>query len=531
MPTVEIKQDNTASTAAAPAPRSLGAKIMRSVVFGGLRYVLVAPIPFLMTPLILHKIGVAGYGTWAVFLAINGLTSLADLGLVGTLSKFVAEYYARQDFAALSRLLGSGLALFLLLDLLIGTAVWGASPLLVKRLFHGTTVPSAELIVLLRCFLIVVAANILTQVFASATTGLQRLDLTHMVSAANTIMSAAFAAALLLRGGGLRGLVYGYIASAVLTIAIYLILVRKLLPQVVMNPMRFDGAEAKKMFGYSFRLYITQAAVVVHNQVEKLFLAMLVGVAAVGWYDIASDIALKLRGIIGLVLSPIFPAASELHALDDQSRMKELYYRSHKYLALVGVPVVCYVAAVSNRFVQLWLGPKMGMIALPLSILLAVNFFNLATGPGFMIFAGMGNLTPGIKSATLAIVINVPLSLGLIYKFGFAGAVVGTAGALVLASAYFMALFHRESGYPAFRVLKESYFKPVLCSVLLLAVILMIHPAKSLSWFGLVGTAVVFGVLYFAVILQSGFFDAYDWGKIENFVPMVRYVRRRVHVV
>ncbi|HEY1660300.1 MAG TPA: hypothetical protein VGG14_18245, partial [Candidatus Sulfotelmatobacter sp.] len=200
MPTVEIKQDNTASTAAAPAPRSLGAKIMRSVVFGGLRYVLVAPIPFLMTPLILHKIGVAGYGTWAVFLAINGLTSLADLGLVGTLSKFVAEYYARQDFAALSRLLGSGLALFLLLDLLIGTAVWGASPLLVKRLFHGTTVPSAELIVLLRCFLIVVAANILTQVFASATTGLQRLDLTHMVSAANTIMSAAFAAALLLRG-------------------------------------------------------------------------------------------------------------------------------------------------------------------------------------------------------------------------------------------------------------------------------------------------------------------------------------------
>jgi hypothetical protein len=75
-------------------------------------------------------------------------------------------------------------------------------------------------------------------------------------------------------------------------------------------------------------------------------------------------------------------------------------------------------------------------------------------------------------------------------------------------------------------VLKESYFKPVLCSVLLLAVILMIHPAKSLSWFGLVGTAVVFGVLYFAVILQSRFFDAYDWGKIENFVPMVRQARR-----
>src|SRR3984885_1865013 len=124
MLTEEIKQAQITSDGADPPPRSLGTKIMRSVVFGGLRYVVVAPIPFVMTPFILHRIGVAGYGTWAVFLAINGLTSLADLGLVGTLSKFVAEYYARQDFVALARLLGSGLTLFLLLDFVIATGIW-----------------------------------------------------------------------------------------------------------------------------------------------------------------------------------------------------------------------------------------------------------------------------------------------------------------------------------------------------------------------------------------------------------------------
>jgi O-antigen/teichoic acid export membrane protein len=526
MLTGETKEANAKSAGSDLAPRSLGNKIMRSVVFGGLRYVFIAPIPFIMTPLILHRIGVEGYGTWAVFLAINGLTSLADLGLVGTLSKFVAEYYARQDFDALARLMGSGLALFLLLDLVIGVAVWCASQLLVARLFRGGTTPNAELVLLLRCFLIVIAANILSQLFASVTSGLQRLDLTHMVSAANVIMNAVFGGVLLLRGVGLRGLVYGYVGSAILTIGVYLILVRKLLPQVPLNPLRVDRTEARKMFGYSVRLYITQAAVVVHNQVEKVFLALLVGVASVGWYDIASDVALKMRGIIGLILSPVFPAASELNALGDQSRMKELYYRSHKYLALVGVPVVCYVAAVSNRFVALWLGPHLKMIALPLSILLAVNFFNLTSGPGFMIFAGSGNLRPGVQSAILAIVLNVILSLGLIYKFGFAGAVMGTAGALIIASAYFMAVFHRQSGYPVFRVLKESYLKPILFSILLLALILAIHPTKSLSWFGLAVMGVVFGLSYSAVILQSGFFDEYDWGKIESFVPMARQARR-----
>jgi len=509
-----------------PAPRSLGNKIMRSVVFGGLRYVFIAPIPFFMTPLILHKIGAVGYGTWAVFVAINGLTSLADLGLVGTLSKFVAEYHAQQNFTALSRLLSSGLALFLLLDLLISAALWALSPLLAERLFRGSTMPGAELVGLLRCFLIVVAANILTQLFASVTTGLQRLDLTNVMSAANLLLNALFGAFLLLRGWGLRGLVYGYIASGILTVAMYLVVVRKLLPRVAMNPMRFDNTEARKMFGYGLRLYVTQAAVAVHNQVEKVFLAMLVGVSPAGWYDIASDVALKVRGSISFILSPVLPAASELNALGDEMRMKELYYRAHKYLALCGVPLVCFVVAISRRFVELWIGPSLEMIALPLSVLLVVNFLNLATGPGFLILAGKGYLKPGIQSATVGIVLNVILSFGLIYKFGFAGAVVGTSVSLVVASGYFMSLFYRSTGYSFARVLRESYLKTISCSVLVLSVILTVRPVRSASWLGLAGTGAVFAAFYGVAILLSRFLDEYDWMKIESLVPMAKHVRK-----
>ena len=244
--TKDIQDENIVAIALAPARRPLGNKIIRNVIFGGLRYLFVVPIPFVMTPLILHKIGVAGYGTWAVFLALNGLTSLADLGLVGTLSKFVAEYHAQRDFIALARLLNSGLGLFLMLDVVVSAALWVAIPLLVKNLFHGSTVPSAELIVLLRCFLVVIAANILTQLFASVTTGLQRLDLTNVMSAVNVLLGAFLGGFLLLRGWGLRGLVYGYIGAGVLTVAIYLAMVRKLLPQIPLNPFRFDTAEARK---------------------------------------------------------------------------------------------------------------------------------------------------------------------------------------------------------------------------------------------------------------------------------------------
>ena len=533
VPIQEIREEVAASAAMladvpvdAPLAIPLGTKIIRNAMFGGLRYLFVAPIPFLMTPFILHKIGVGGYGTWAVFLAINALTSLADLGLVGTLSKFVAEYYARRDFIALDRLLNSGLTVFLLLAFVISSALWGSAPLFANLLFRGSAVPRTELITLFRWFLLVIAANVLTLLFASVSTGLQRLDLTNILSAANFFFSALFGAILLWAGWGLRGLVCGYILSGILTVAAYVIIVRQLLPQVALNPLHYDNAEARKMFGFSLRLYVTQAAVAVHNQVEKVFLATLVGVAAAGWYDIASNVAIKVRGAIGFILTPMLPANSELHALGDEHRTKELYYRTHKYLALIGIPAVFYIAVISNRFVELWVGSGLRMIAIPLAVLVAVNFFNLTTGAGFVMFAGRGYLKPGLQSAVLGIVLNIFLSVILIYKFGFAGAVLGTAASLVIASVYFMWMFHHETGYAFGRLLRDSYLKPTLSSLAVMAVILAVHPAKNLSWFGLVALGILFGTAYSAVILMSRFFDDYDWSKIETFVPVARHARR-----
>jgi len=506
--------------------RPLSAKIIRNSLSGSLRLAVWAPIPFIMTPFILHKIGVQGYGTWAVFLAINGLTSLADLGLVGTVSKFVAEYHAQRDFVALGRLLNSGLALFLLLIFVIGTAFWAASPLLAGWLFHGSSVQRSELVSLFRCFLAVIATNILTLLFSSVTTGMQRLDLTNIMSSANVLSSAIFGAVLLGAGWGLRGLVYGYVGSGILTVIAYLIIVRKLLPQVRLNPLGLDRAEARKMFGFSLRLYFTQAAMAVHNQVEKVFLASMVGVAAVGWYDIASDLALKVRGGIGLILGPVLPAASELHALGDERRVKELFYRAHKYLALAGVPIVCFLTFISGRFIELWLGSGFKMVALPLSVLLVVSFFNLMTGPGFLILAGLGDLRPGVQSAIVGIVLNVILSLALIYKYGFEGAVLGTSASLLVAAAYFQYLFFRQTGYALKRLIVESYLKPVICACFALATATAIHPSGSASWMGLVVMGIEFGTVYSCVILLSRFFDEYDWNKLEVFWPAVGRARK-----
>jgi O-antigen/teichoic acid export membrane protein len=509
---------------------SLSKKLIRSVMFGGLRSLVVLPIPFFLTPLILVKIGAAGYGTWAVFLALNGMTSLADLGLVAALSKFVAEHYATRDYVSLNRLLNTGFMLFGLLSLVIAGLLWTGTPFVTRFLFRGSPFAKHDLNILFREYLIAITANILILLFASVTTGLQRLDVTNVMSGFNTILAAILDAVLLLLGWGLRGLVYGQIVAILLTLAGYVILMKRLLPEARFSPSSASTAEAKRIFGFSVRLYFTQAAVTVHNNIEKILLGSLVGVQAVGWYDIANDLSLKIRGAISIILSPIMPAASELDALNDDRRLVELYYRSHKYLAFIGIPIACFVGAVSVPFVTLWIGTGMRVVAVPLAVLLFVHVFNLVSGPGFLIFAGLGNLTPGIRSAVVGIVLNVLLSSVLIYRLGFAGAVIGTSISVIVATVYFLYLFHAQTGHPVKRLLRESIIRPVLCSVGVLGMLRLFQPFVSSSWLGLIAQGLTFGIVYVIAMVFSRFFDRYDWGKLESILPAMRYARRFVPV-
>ena len=202
----------------------------------------------------------------------------------------------------------------------------------------------------------------------------------------------------------------------------------------------------------------------------------------------------------------------------------EALLRAHGFMKTEHPPDVWEADTEDVRFVPL-LGE---MIAAPLSILLLVNFFNLATGPGFCIFAARAELKPGIHSALLGIVLNLVLSLALIYKFGFAGAVLGTSISLIVASAYFIAVFHRRRGYSVIRLLREGYLKTTLASLGSLAALFALRPPRELSWLGLVLITIGFGLLYSVIILLSRFFDEYDWSKIEHFVPLAQRLRRAV---
>ena len=509
-----------------PEKIPLGVKVTRNVIYSGVRLFLLAPLPFFVIPFFLKKLGTSGYGTWAVFVAASGITSVADLGLVTTLSKHVAEFYTLKDFRSLDRLISTGVVLYFGLACLLSVILWVSSQLLIAFLFRGSPVSVQELEILWRYLILLIFASTLTMLLSSVVIGLQRMDLSTGINSLNLLSSAGLSVLFLGWNWGLRGVLYGYVLAAWVTLFAYAFTVRRLLPEIRLSLAACRWSVAKEIFSFSVQTYVSQVAVVIHNQIEKIYLARFAGVVFVGWYDISGDLALKLRGIPSLVLAPIMPAASELHALSDQGRLSQLYYRTHRYLALIAVPLAAYIVFVAREFVQLWVGPSLSVIAVPLSVLVIVNFINLTTGPGLLILVGGGKLRPGLHSAIFGIVLNVTLSLFLIRAYGFQGAVTGTSISIVAGSVFFLYLFRRETGRAYPKVIRTAYLKPIACSLGSIAILWILTRSERSSWTNLTVNCIVFGVVYIALLLLLRFFDSSDLAMVERFLPIPQIARR-----
>ena len=506
----------------APEQKPVRTKVVRNVLFSALQNVVVFPIPFLLIPFILGKVGIGDYGIYAVFMTVIGFTSLTDLGMFGTLTKHVAEYHASGDFVALKRLLDTGLMFYIFISLIIMAGLWVSTGHLLPALFRNMSTPYLELRALWVVMILTMGINFLAAPFSSVVLGLQRMDLSSALGFVSVVSNAIFTVAFLSLGWHLRGLLYANLAGALLGLALLAGSAHKLLPEVSMNPFRFDRKEMKEIFSFSWRLYLSQIGSVVQYQAEKVYLAWFVGVTAVGWYNIANSAGQRARRVPELLLSPLMPAASELDARGSEEKLRELYYRSHKYLAFLSLPVVVLAAVLCRPFVNLWLGPQLSIVAVPLALLVLTNIVILMTGPGYLISIGLGELAPAVNACIAMVVLNLVTSFFLIRFYGFPGAVMGTLLSSTFGTVLFTYLFHRCTGYPYKRLLTESYLKALSASLAGAAACFLINRRVHIGWGGLVLEVVVFGVVYLVALILTRFFDGFDLDQAARLLPVFR---------
>jgi O-antigen/teichoic acid export membrane protein len=493
---------------------------------------IVAPISLLLVPFTLYKLGVAGYGTWAILSTIINLAWLMDPGLGPTVTKFVAEFSGTNDLSEIRRVLDASLALCLFMSALASCFLWFCSHVIIREFFSGPASPSAsEILSLWPLVLLCISTFLMEAPFLALINGRQRMDLTNALIFTAELFSALTTVVVLCAGAKVRGLLVAQLVTSLLILVGSIIISSRLLPSVTPNPFRCNFVSLRKIISFSAPLYAGYVMTTLQGELGKLYLARFVGVVPVGWYSVAIQGAIKVKRIPDPLLGPLLAAASQLDAGRECKKLEELHFRTHKYLALVAVPLVVFVVTSAKTLVHLWVGTHLEPIAITFALLVIGNLFTQVGTPTYFIMVARGILTPAVCSAVLAAALNIVLSYIFIKYYGFSGAALGTAIPMIISTVYFFMVCRRHFHAQLYQTLRRAYVKPLLCSLVAITVVPMIALLRLRSLTGLLVEMIVYGAVYLAGLALSGFFDRFDLANVERQLPFVLKWRMRVGLV
>ena len=200
----------------------------------------------------------------------------------------------------------------------------------------------------------------------------------------------------------------------------------------------------RALLGTSALLGSIGVADVVINTLDRIILAGFRSTATVGLYEGAARPHALVRQLHGTLALTVLPVASGFIARGDEERLHDLLVRGTRYVMAVVVPVTVVLMVLSDRILEVWLGPEFVVAAPAMAILVSYWLANSATGVGGGMLVAAGQLRELNLYAWIVAGANLVLSLALTPLIGLDGVVIGTTVPYVAITPWFIALMLRE---------------------------------------------------------------------------------------
>lgn len=395
-------------------------RIVKNSLFNVLRVVVLIPLFFVLIPYTISKIGLEGYGLWALTGTITSYEFFVDFGLTTALIRFVAREIARNDSRAISEYAATAIVVFFsVLTVMVACVVLLREFIVVHILGIHSGLDLAQ-------FLVVVAAaasfiNMMSGIFKSMIDGAQRMDVSNSILVFEVVLSACGTFFFLNGGFGLKGLGYNLLIVSIISLIANIGFSKKVLPHYVLNPLLFSKQRFKEMFSYSVNLQLTSLTRFWIEPLNKLLIARFLSLAYVGYYEIGSRFNTRISAMIHSSLTPIFPATAEIFETHGIEKVELLRVKSLKYIFGISTFLYGTVFIAAPGFVALWLGGDMKVVSRVIQILSVGSYVVSLNIPAYTILNGLGYAQDTLKIEVQRSIVHAISIVALVWVFGFFG--------------------------------------------------------------------------------------------------------------
>ncbi|MBU7013779.1 MAG: flippase [Theionarchaea archaeon] len=463
------------------------------------------PLGFVAKLVVIRNTTQSEYGMYSLGLVLLIiLITVSLMGLQEGSTRFIAYYRGKSTSETDRKIKGimcSAFQMVILSSVVWFIVVFFLSNSIASHLFH-----MPEFSAVLRWFSVSLPFMVIITMVAAVFRGFGRVEpnIYFEVGVRQGLFILFLTVSVVLEGG-LLGIVYAYVAAAVLAcLGIVLYLARSsLFEDLGERPPGFK----RELLGFSLPLL----SVTVLNMVMQWTDTIMLGSFKTSDVVAVYNAALPLARLIPLALSSstlIFvPIMSELFSMGLTKEMKRTYQIVTRWGFSLAVPLFSIFFVFPVTVLQFFFGVSYGEAALPLQILSCAFMAHTITGLNGLTLTVMGNTRFVMVMSLMGAGSNVILNYVLIPPFGTAGAALAFLCSVILANVMGSIKLYRMSGIHPFTL---SYAKPLGISGLLLVVLYGIGSQMEMSF----GLLLLFGIGFLGgflgLLLLTRSFDRED---------------------
>ena len=394
-------------------------KIFKNSLFNVITAVILTPIAFILPPYTIAKIGLAGYGIFALTNIVNRYATFINLGFGTSLIRFVAKSDVTKDYQAISEYFITSLITYLFLSITIGSLIFLSRYYIVINILNiKEDIDIAVFLVTVS--LITITFNMTNGLLNSIIVGLQRMDITNIILFTNSVLSAFFVFVVLESGFGLKGLAVKTLILSVITLLVNIIVTKSLIPLKI-NPLLFSRTRFKEMFSYSVNLQLTSILTSWIDPINKILISHFFSVSFVAYYEVAIKFIERITILIRQSINPIFPASAELFEKSGIAKIEKLREITSKYLFIIVITLFVGLLIIVPDFVILWLGPDMRIVSPTILLFLVGTCISLLATSPWALLNGLGFSKETLLVQIQIVIVNVIGIIVLSISFGFYG--------------------------------------------------------------------------------------------------------------
>jgi O-antigen/teichoic acid export membrane protein len=502
------RAENDSENMTANSKTSSLERVAVNLFSSGLAWIIPVLLSFLTTPLLVRILGDQAYGVRGLIASTVGYFVLLDFGLGGAGTKFLAEYKAKKENKSIQELLGTTLSTYCVFGLLGAIVLWFLSDWFAFTFFHIPQNLQGETSRAFKIASIGFFLNMLTWWGAAIPSGLHRFDLFNGITIGATIANVLGGLAAAKLGYGITGVVTATAASNVLAISGYLLCAKKLLPEIKIR-FSFRKVMFKKTILFGAYMFLFQIFSICFSQLDKTFLGILIGAAAVTYYIVPQSLACVVHDINARLMQMVFPMASEFSARKDFEKISQLFYRGANLSIVIGIGIGVPIIFFASELLSFWMTPEFaGHSTLVLRLLVLVFFMTGLTAMPTSILGGLGYPKYIPLGSFVAGISGIVFYALLIKPFGIIGAAAAKCISIFITDIYYAIVCKKKIRGVSFLRLSILFAKPLLASLLVIAslsimtMLWKIHSLFQIFLYSGVGCILYAGCVWFGGMLQ-----------------------------